>query len=55
MQLDTNPKLFFLLQQQLFIELVRSGKIMEALQYAQQEMAPMGEENVRTLITTVSV
>ncbi|KAK9706677.1 hypothetical protein RND81_07G144000 [Saponaria officinalis] len=43
--LDTNPQLFFHLQQQRFIELVRNGKIEEALEFAQEELAPRGEEN----------
>ncbi|KAI9331437.1 CTLH/CRA C-terminal to lish motif domain-containing protein [Zopfochytrium polystomum] len=45
--LDTNPKLFFHLQQQRLIELIRAGRISEALQFAQEELAPRGEENVR--------
>jgi len=43
--LDTNPRLFFHLQQQRFIEMVRNGKISEALEFAQQELGPQGEEN----------
>ncbi|XVE87980.1 hypothetical protein DITRI_Ditri19aG0031500 [Diplodiscus trichospermus] len=43
--LDTNPQLFFHLQQQRLIELIRNGKIEEALQFAQEELAPRGEEN----------
>ncbi|KAK7059040.1 hypothetical protein VNI00_001664 [Paramarasmius palmivorus] len=43
--LDTNPSLYFHLQQQRVIELIRSGKIAEALQFAQDELAPRGEEN----------
>eukprot|EP00262_Sarcandra_glabra_P011711 TRINITY_DN2873_c0_g1_i1.p1 TRINITY_DN2873_c0_g1~~TRINITY_DN2873_c0_g1_i1.p1 ORF type:complete len:239 (-),score=52.43 TRINITY_DN2873_c0_g1_i1:116-832(-) len=43
--LDTNPKLFFLLQQQRLIELIRNGKVEEALEFAQEELAPRGEEN----------
>ncbi|XP_074269923.1 protein GID8 homolog isoform X2 [Silene latifolia] len=43
--LDTNPQLFFHLQQQRFIELVRNKKIEEALEFAQEELAPRGEEN----------
>ncbi|KAE9599292.1 hypothetical protein Lal_00044072 [Lupinus albus] len=43
--LDTNPKLFFHLQQQRLIELIRDGKIEEALEFAQEELAPRGEEN----------
>ncbi|GLJ35132.1 hypothetical protein SUGI_0707150 [Cryptomeria japonica] len=43
--LDTNPQLFFHLQQQRLIELIRSGKLQEALEFAQEELAPRGEEN----------
>ncbi|KAF9975231.1 Glucose-induced degradation complex subunit, partial [Actinomortierella ambigua] len=43
--LDTNPKLFFHLQQQRLIELIREGKIDDALEFAQEELAPRGEEN----------
>lgn len=43
--LDTNPQLFFHLQQQRLIELIRSGKVEEALEFAQEELAPRGEEN----------
>ena len=42
--LDTNPSLFFRLQQQKLIELIRQGRIVEALQFAQEELAPRGEE-----------
>lgn len=47
--LDTNPQLFFHLQQQRLIELIRADKVEEALEFAQEELAPRGEENVRTL------
>ncbi|KAJ0257979.1 Protein GID8 [Hirschfeldia incana] len=43
--LDTNPELFFHLQQQRLIELIRQGKTDEALEFAQEELAPRGEEN----------
>ncbi|KAJ4766795.1 LisH and RanBPM domains containing protein [Rhynchospora pubera] len=43
--LDTNPELYFHLQQQKLIELIRTGKIEEALEFAQDELAPRGEEN----------
>ncbi|KAI3621841.1 LisH motif domain-containing protein [Moniliophthora roreri] len=43
--LDTNPSLFFHLQQQRVIELIRSNRIAEALEFAQNELAPRGEEN----------
>lgn len=42
--LDTNPLLFFHLQQQRLIELIRSGDILAALQFATEELAPRGEE-----------
>ena len=44
--MDTNPRLFFHLQQQRLIELIRDGKIDEAIEFAQEELAPRGEENV---------
>ncbi|KAJ1538946.1 Glucose-induced degradation complex subunit, partial [Nowakowskiella sp. JEL0078] len=44
--LDTNPKLYFHLQQQKLIELIRTGRFVDALKFAQEEMAPRGEENV---------
>ena len=44
--LDTNPRLYFHLQQQKLIEFIRMGKISEAILFAQQELAPRGEENV---------
>ncbi|KAF8898832.1 CTLH/CRA C-terminal to lish motif domain-containing protein [Infundibulicybe gibba] len=43
--LDTNPSLYFHLQQQKLIEYIRQGRIAEALQFAQQELAPRGEES----------
>ncbi|XP_078441757.1 lisH and RanBPM domains containing protein [Wolffia australiana] len=43
--LDTNPELFFHLQQQRMIELIRNGRLEEALEFAQEELAPRGEEN----------
>lgn len=51
--LDTNPQLFFHLQQQRLIELIRAGKIEEALEFAQEELAPRGEENVRNFLQRV--
>ncbi|KAG0028073.1 hypothetical protein BGZ81_005027 [Podila clonocystis] len=48
--LDTNPKLFFHLQQQRLIEYIREGRIMEALEFAQEELAPRGEENLPALL-----
>ncbi|KJA26127.1 hypothetical protein HYPSUDRAFT_64337 [Hypholoma sublateritium FD-334 SS-4] len=43
--LDTNPALYFKLQQQKLIEYIRQGRIAEALQFAQDELAPRGEES----------
>ncbi|KAI9481469.1 MAG: CTLH/CRA C-terminal to lish motif domain-containing protein [Benjaminiella poitrasii] len=43
--LDTNPHLFFHLQQQRLIELIRSKSFEEALEFASEEMAPRGEEH----------
>ncbi|KAH9944152.1 CTLH/CRA C-terminal to lish motif domain-containing protein [Epithele typhae] len=43
--LDTNPSLYFRLQQQKLIEYIRQGKIAEALHFAQEELAPRGEES----------
>ncbi len=43
--LDTNPALYFHLQQQKLIEYIRQGRIPEALQFAQDELAPRGEES----------
>ncbi|KAJ2997841.1 Glucose-induced degradation complex subunit [Globomyces sp. JEL0801] len=43
--LDTHPKLFFHLQQQRLIELIRTGSIDEAILFAQEELAPRGEEH----------
>jgi len=47
--LDTNPKIYFHLLQQKFIELIRKGQISEALTFAQEELAPQGEENPQFL------
>jgi hypothetical protein len=37
--------LYFKLQQQKLIEYIRHGRIQEALQFAQEELAPRGEES----------
>ena len=47
--LDTNASLFFALQQQRLIEYIRQGDIGEALEFATEELAPRGEENVLIL------
>lgn len=43
--LDENDTLFFHLQQQKLIELIRQGQIEKALDFAQEQLAPRGEEN----------
>ncbi|KAK0208102.1 lish motif-containing protein [Desarmillaria ectypa] len=43
--LDTNPALYFHLQQQKLIEFIRHGRIADALRFAQEELAPRGEES----------
>jgi hypothetical protein len=43
--LDTNRGLYFHLQQQRLIELIRHGRIPDALRFAQEELAPRGEES----------
>ena len=47
--LDTNPGLYFHLQQQKMIEYIRQGRIAEAIQFAQDELAPRGEESPQFL------
>jgi hypothetical protein len=47
--LDTNPSLYFHLQQQRLIEFIRLGRIDDALQFAQDELAPRGEESPQFL------
>jgi len=43
--LKTNLQLFFHLQQQRFIELIHEGKVEEALELSQKELAPRGQKN----------
>lgn len=43
--MDTNRSLYFHLQQQKLIEYIRKGQVEEALRFAQQELAPRGEED----------
>ncbi|KAI9277451.1 CTLH/CRA C-terminal to lish motif domain-containing protein [Sporodiniella umbellata] len=43
--LDANPQLYFHLQQQQLIELIRQGDVQEALEFATEELAPRGAEN----------
>ncbi|CAI5975840.1 unnamed protein product [Closterium sp. NIES-64] len=47
--LDTGAGVFFRLQQQRLIELIRAGRVDEALDFAQEELAPRGEENAAYL------
>ncbi|KAJ1921405.1 hypothetical protein H4219_000722 [Mycoemilia scoparia] len=47
--LETDPRLFFRLQQQHLIELIRAGNIEDALEFAQDELSPHGEENPELL------
>eukprot|EP00033_Pygsuia_biforma_P003435 GCRY01003764.1.p1 GENE.GCRY01003764.1~~GCRY01003764.1.p1 ORF type:complete len:231 (-),score=51.38 GCRY01003764.1:842-1534(-) len=43
--LDNNKPVYFHLQQQQLIELIREGEIAKALVFAQEELAPLGQEN----------
>ena len=43
--LDTNPQLFFHLQQQRLIEYIRQGDTQQALHFAQTDLAPRGEDH----------
>ena len=45
--LDGNHRLFFGLLQQKLIEFIRYDRVEEALDFAQEELAPLAEENVR--------
>lgn len=47
--LEHNPKLFFHLQQQRLVELIRAGDSDCALMFAQEYLAPLGEENTEFL------
>ena len=47
--LDTDSQLYFHLQQQRLIELIRQGDVEAALAFAQEELAPRGEENPQLL------
>jgi hypothetical protein len=44
--LERNPRLHFDLQVQHLIELIRDNKVTEALGFARQALAPLGEGNV---------
>lgn len=43
--LETQKDLFFHLQQQRLIELIRKGETEAALEFAEEYLAPQGEEN----------
>ena len=43
--LDTNPKLYFHLQQQQLLELIKKGDMLRVLEYASTELSARGEEN----------
>lgn len=43
--LDHNQRLFFALQQQKLVELIRCERLEEALEFAQEDLAPLAEEN----------
>ncbi|KAL6046903.1 Glucose-induced degradation protein 8 [Balamuthia mandrillaris] len=47
--LDNNPQLSFHIKQQQLIELIRSGGTEDALQFAQEHLAPCGEHNEQLL------
>ncbi|KAJ1936050.1 hypothetical protein FBU59_005182 [Linderina macrospora] len=47
--LETDARLYFQLQQQQLIELIRQGKSEEALVFAQEELAPHGAEHPELL------
>lgn len=47
--LEERTQVLFHLQQQRLIELIRSGNVEEALDFAQEYLAPQGAENVRAL------
>eukprot|EP00160_Parvularia_atlantis_P010419 Unigene2038_Nuclearia_a/m.6348 Unigene2038_Nuclearia_a/g.6348 ORF Unigene2038_Nuclearia_a/g.6348 Unigene2038_Nuclearia_a/m.6348 type:complete len:203 (-) Unigene2038_Nuclearia_a:74-682(-) len=47
--LDTDAHLFFHLQLQKLIELIRQGDLAQALTFAQEELAPRGEEHPQFL------
>ena len=44
--LDKNQPLFFALLQQKLVEMIRNERLEEALLFAQEEVAPLAEENV---------
>lgn len=43
--LDTNPKLYFHLQQQQLLELIKKGDLQQVLEYASTELSARGEES----------
>mmetsp|Transcript_2937 Transcript_2937/g.6883 ORF Transcript_2937/g.6883 Transcript_2937/m.6883 type:complete len:264 (+) Transcript_2937:123-914(+) len=47
--LETNPSLLFHLQQQQLIEMIRHGKVRESLEFVQEELLPLCEDNAAFL------
>jgi hypothetical protein len=47
--LEEQQELFFHLQQQRLIELIRGGQLAEALEFAQEYLAPRGEDHPELL------
>lgn len=47
--LEENSQLYFHLQQQKLIELIRAGDTLAALEFAEKEFAPRGEEHAKFL------
>ena len=50
--IDGNPKIFFMLLLCKFVEMVRTGDLERAVEFAAEELAPRAEENV---IHTISL
>ena len=51
--LDNNSDMHFHLQRQMLIEMIRKGKLEEALQFAQEELAPRAAQNVNISHATI--
>lgn len=47
--LDTEPALIFHLQKQRLLEIIRAGDMQQALVFAQEELAPQAEDNLKLL------
>ena len=52
--LEESDQVYFRLQQQRLIELIRKGEVEEALQFAHDYLAPRGEDNVRFVPSAAS-